>query len=169
MLWGLVGGYLGVELAKWALHISTSTGDTFVVPVALAIAIGRIGCLMYGCCYGIETNQHWGLRFPNAPDGGSLLRHPTQLYELAFHTLFALLAYRAVRAGSARTNVMKGNWMPTYIVAYAAYRFLSEFLRPEARMLAGLTFYQWSSIAIAIGFSALIIDRMRSRRSQFND
>ena len=40
ILTGLVGGYLGVEIAKWSLEVRTRTGDSFVLPVALAIAVG---------------------------------------------------------------------------------------------------------------------------------
>ncbi len=62
ILWGLAGGYIGVEIAKWAFHVKASTGDTIVVPVAITVAIGRLGCFLYGCCYGVATNQTWGIR-----------------------------------------------------------------------------------------------------------
>jgi prolipoprotein diacylglyceryltransferase len=160
VLWALVGGYVGVEVAKWALHVSTSTGDTFVIPVALAIAIGRIGCFLYGCCYGIETNQSWGIRFAGAVDGGTVLRHPTQLYEIVFHVSFALIAWTAI--SSQRGHAMlKGNWMPIYMIGYAVFRFVSEYWRPETRLAAGLTFYQWSAVTIAIAFGCLLTYRIQ--------
>ncbi len=161
ILWGLTGGYIGVEVSKWALHVKASTGDTFVVPVALTVAIGRLGCFLYGCCYGVATNQTWGIRFQIAPDAGSLLRHPTQLYELLFHLSFAATASAAF-ARPNRPNMhesLRGNWMPIYLIAYSAYRFISEFWRPEERISNGLTFYQWSSIAIAISFMILLTVR----------
>lgn len=45
---GLVGGYFGVEAAKWALDITIKTGDNFAAPVAVAIAVavGRLACFM---------------------------------------------------------------------------------------------------------------------------
>src|SRR5437660_9018937 len=42
IVFGLVGGYFGVELAKWALRIRVKTGDSFAVPVAAAVAVGRL-------------------------------------------------------------------------------------------------------------------------------
>lgn len=158
ILWALVGGYIGVEIAKWSLHVSTSTGDTFVIPIALAIAIGRLGCLLYGCCYGIETDQTWGVRFWGAPDGGAILRHPAQLYEMIFHVSFALIAWIGISHPRA-PNWLRGNWMPIYLITYATFRFVSEYWRPEQRLAGGMTFYQWRAIIIAIGFATLLTVR----------
>ena len=47
ILCGLVGGYFGVELMKWAKDIKIKTGDSFAVPVAVGIAIGRWGCFLW--------------------------------------------------------------------------------------------------------------------------
>ncbi len=166
ILWGLTGGYIGVEVAKWALHVTASTGDSFVVPVAITVAIGRVGCFLYGCCYGVATNQTWGIRFPIAPDAGTLLRHPTQLYELLFHLSFAAIASAALSQPRESNSLkrLRGNWMPIYLITYSAYRFTSEFWRPEERVSIGLTFYQWSSIAIGFSFALLLVARAKSDR-----
>ena len=165
VLWGLTGGYIGVEVAKWALHVKVSTGDTFVVPIALAVAIGRVGCFLFGCCYGVATNQGWGVRFLNASDGGTVLRHPTQLYELLFHLSFAIIASMALSGSTSYLpRQVRGNWMPLYLIAYSIYRFFSEYLRPEEHLSFGWTFYQWSSLVIASAFSGLLV--VRGLRSQ---
>src|SRR5690242_4226607 len=44
IVFGMIGGYLGVELAKAYLGVTVKTGDTYAVPVAVAVAIGRLGC-----------------------------------------------------------------------------------------------------------------------------
>jgi len=36
--------------------------------------------------------------------------------------------------------------MKAYILAYLLYRFATEFIRPEPRVLAGLTAYQWAAV-----------------------
>lgn len=147
ILLGLAGGYAGVELTKWSLDVRTRTGDSFVLPVATAIAIGRLGCFVGGCCYGTPTALPWGVVFPKVD---SLARHPTQLYESAFHAtcgcLFALLLAR---------GWFRGNLIKLYIIVYAVYRFASESIRPEIRYWAGLTAYQWASLALIVGFAAL--------------
>lgn len=161
ILWGLAGGYLGVEVAKWSLMIRGTTGDSFVVPVAAAVAVGRIGCLLYGCCYGLPTDQTWGIRSVAAPDGGALLRHPAQVYEFVFHIGFAAIAWVAIGRGRGR-----GTWMPGYIACYSSFRFASEFWRAEPPWLGGWTFYQCSAVLIGIPFLAItLLRRLRPMTS----
>lgn len=150
ILCGIVGGYLGVEVAKWSLDIRIKTGDTFAAPVALAVAIGRLACFCGGCCYGTPTSLPWGVCFSTAPDAGQLARHPTQLYESAFHfTCAAVLLWLGSR------GYLRGQRIQLYILAYLAYRFLTEMIRPEAELLFGLTAYQWAALALAPIFLAL--------------
>jgi phosphatidylglycerol:prolipoprotein diacylglycerol transferase len=144
ILLGLAGGYLGVEIAKWCLDIQTRTGDTFAVPVAVSIAIGRVGCFFGGCCFGTPTDLPWGVVFPHAD---ACPRHPTQLYEAAFHAMAALLL-----AGALSRGLWRGHLIKVYIIGYAIDRFFSEFLRPEARFVGDLTAYQWASVVLALGF-----------------
>ena len=158
VLWGLAGGYLGVEVAKWSLYVRERTGDRFVVPVAAAIAIGRLGCLSYGCCYGVPTDQSWGVRSSMA-DGAAVLRHPVPLYEFAFHSGFALIAWFGIGKGRMRTH-----WMLVYLIAYAVFRFISEWWREEAIVLGNLTFYQCSAIVIGIVFALVLRSRLRGNR-----
>lgn len=140
ILTGLVGGYLGVEVAKWSLMIQVRTGDSFVLPVAAAIAVGRLGCFWIGCCYGRPTEMPWGVVFSQV-DG--LPRHPTQLYEAAFH-LIALFGFWRL----AQKGYWPGQRIKLYVILYAAYRFWSEWWRPEEALYAGLTGYQFASLWI---------------------
>ena len=64
---GLIGAYLAVELMKRVLDVRVKTGDTFALPLALALALGRLGCYCNGCCYGVETGLPWGTPFLNVP------------------------------------------------------------------------------------------------------
>ena len=149
ILCGLVGGYFGVELAKWMLGVRTKTGDSFAVPVAAAVGVGRLGCFYAGCCYGTPTRLPWGVTFPTVD---SLPRHPTQLYEASFHLSAAVILFWLQRRGMFRGQLIK-----LYILAYLAYRFVTEWIRPEARLAAGLTGYQWAAILLAILFGWLWI------------
>lgn len=145
ILFGLAGGYLGVEIAKWQSGIRTKTGDSFAVPVAVAIAIGRLACLVAGCCYGTATTLPWGIDF-----GDGIRRHPTQVYETLFHLSAAILLEQLYRR-----RLFQGQLIKLYILMYLAYRFVTEFIRPEPVVAGGLTFYQWSCLLLAPVFIIL--------------
>lgn len=147
ILCGLVGGYFGVEVAKWSLGVCAKTGDSFAVPVATAVGIGRLACFQAGCCYGTPTSLAWGVVFP-AVDLQP--RHPTQLYETVFHLSLACLLWLLFKRG-----VLRGQLVKLYILLYAAYRFVTEFIRPEANLWGGLTGYQYATFALAILFAWL--------------
>jgi len=144
ILFGMVGGYFGVEFAKWWIGLTVKTGDTFVVPVAASIAVGRLACFCGGCCYGTATSLPWGMRFPAVDD---LFRHPTQLYEAIFH-LFAAISCGIL----IRRQVLRGQLIKLYFITYFCYRFATDFIRPEARLTGGLTAYQWSAVLFALLF-----------------
>lgn len=163
ILAGLVGGYAGVEAMKWALEIRTRTGDTFAVSVPFAIAIGRLACFHAECCYGNPTDLPWGVVFPTVD---SRPRHPTQIYESMFH-----LACAIVLAFLRSRGVFRGDLIKLYFVLYAAYRFFSEYLRPEPILLAGLTAYQLFCIVIGAIFAMMFWHSrwtMRTRSVQPN-
>jgi phosphatidylglycerol:prolipoprotein diacylglycerol transferase len=153
LMMGLVGGYFGVEAAKWALHITVKTGDSFAVPVAAAIGVGRLACFSAGCCHGDATELPWGVVFLD--DG--VARHPTQLYESAFH-----FGCAAILAHLQSRGIFRGNLIKLYIVAYMIYRFATEFIRPEPKLWLDLTIYQWGAIVFSPVFALLWL---RDRRS----
>jgi phosphatidylglycerol---prolipoprotein diacylglyceryl transferase len=85
----LIGGLVTVELVKRYIKLRTSTGDLYAIPLALGVAVGRIGCFLTGLSdntYGTPTNLPWGVNF-----GDGIPRHPTQLYEIAF--ILALIPF----------------------------------------------------------------------------
>ena len=154
VLWGLVGGYIGVVLAKGALGVQTRTGDSFVVPVAIAIAVGRIGCLAAGCCGGREFGNPWVF---DALAGVSMTiqSHPVPIYEMVFHVGFAVVAMTA--GGEEVARWLRNRWMPAYVCGYAVFRFWTEYLRREPVWWGGLTFYQCSALVIALAFFAVLL------------
>ncbi len=144
---GLAGAYLAVEVAKWVLGVRVKTGDTFALPLALALAVGRWGCFFNGCCYGRPTGLPWGVTF--LVNGTPVRCHPTQAYESFFHLLMAGVLLLALRC-----DVLRYQRLKLYLIAYGMYRFLTEFIRPEPVWQAGLTFYQWAALALVAGLAA---------------
>jgi prolipoprotein diacylglyceryltransferase len=137
---GLAGAYLSVELVKLVLGIRVKTGDTFALPLALALAVGRWGCFFNGCCYGTPTTLPWGVDF-----GDGVLRHPTQIYESIFHLSMAGLLLLLINLDLLHCQRLK-----LYLIAYGVYRFATEYIRPEPAWQLGLTFYQWVSLALIV-------------------
>src|SRR6267142_4282563 len=59
ILGGLLGGYAGVEVAKKLVNYRGVTGDWFALIAPIAITLGRIGCLLHGCCQGCVCQPAW--------------------------------------------------------------------------------------------------------------
>jgi len=150
ILGGIFGGYLAIEITKWMMGIHQKTGDSFAVPLAAAIAIGRLACFVAGCCYGTATELPWGCQFPLAHDPPGFLRHPTQLYEVAFHSSAILILWIA-----ERRNWLVHQRLKAYLMAYLIFRFMTEWIRPEPIIAAGLTGYQIACMVLWILLAAL--------------
>jgi phosphatidylglycerol:prolipoprotein diacylglycerol transferase len=133
---GLVGGYLGAMLTEWALGIQGFSCDVLAAPLAAAIGVGRLACFQAGCCYGTATSLPWGVDF-----GDGCRRHPTQLYESAFHLTAAAVLFQL-----QRRQMFRGQLIRLYFVAYFVYRFSTEFIRPEPRIFFRLTGYQMAAL-----------------------
>jgi phosphatidylglycerol:prolipoprotein diacylglycerol transferase len=155
---GLMGAYFLVELGKWWMAIPVKTGDTFALPLACALVVGRWGCFCNGCCYGTPTELPWGRDF-----GDGLLRHPTQAYESLFHLSMAFVLWLLLRE-----EILRGHHLQIYLIAYGIYRFLTEYIRPEPISLGGLTFYQWASLGLIVAMVAQWWSQLRDERVKKN-
>jgi phosphatidylglycerol:prolipoprotein diacylglycerol transferase len=149
---GLLGAYAGVELAKLGLDVRVKTGETFALPLAAALAVGRWGCFCTGCCFGLPTDLPWGVDF-----GDGISRHPTQAYESLFHLGMAVVLVAVIRYDVLRTHRLK-----FYLVAYGCYRFATEYIRPEPIAGLRLTFYQWASLVL---IAAMVLQWACERRA----
>jgi phosphatidylglycerol:prolipoprotein diacylglycerol transferase len=119
---GLLGAILGVETAKRLLHWKASTGDGFVLPLMVALVIGRIGCQVSGISdltYGNMTTLPWGWDY-----GDGLPRHPTALYEIL--GIIALARVLTI----ARFSTRRGDRFRAFMVGYLLLRFCLDFLKP---------------------------------------
>jgi phosphatidylglycerol:prolipoprotein diacylglycerol transferase len=137
ILGGLFGGSIGVLITKRILGIHDRRGNQFAPAIALGIAIGRIGCLLAGCCYGIPTSLPWGLDF-----GDGILRHPTQLYESFFclGLFFYLLTVKS-------RLIQPGKLFQRFMTIYLSFRFIIEFIRVEPIVMWGFTGFQFACLA----------------------
>ena len=148
------GGLVAVELVKRLIGVREPTGDLFAVPLALGIAIGRIGCFLSGLndhTYGLATTLPWGVDF-----GDGVRRHPTQLYE----SLFALLLAVALSALARRPH-RQGDVFKMFLGSYMAFRLVIDGLKPGVALAFGLTAIQWTALAVIVFYACYFIKRMR--------
>jgi prolipoprotein diacylglyceryltransferase len=137
---GLLGGLVAVELAKRRIGETTPTGDLYVFPLIVGIAVGRIGCFLTGLgddTYGVATRLPWGVDF-----GDGIPRHPTQLYEIAF-----LAGLAGVLAWRARRPYPRGDLFKAFMAAYLGWRLAIDFLKPAHVTLLGMTPIQLACLA----------------------
>ena len=112
-----------------------TTCDMFAPGIALAQGVGRMGCLLAGCCYGQPTEAPWGITFTStlaAANAGTPLGialHPTQIYEAA--AVLAILGVLLI--GEHRWRAFPGRTFWTYLLLYGASRIALELYRGDPR------------------------------------
>ncbi len=117
----------GIGYMIWQGIPIMSTLDCFGPAVPLAHASGRIGCFLFGCCFGIECDLPWALKMPPAgPAGEWVYRHPTQLYEFALLLILAYVLHRFIDRPHTPGLVFVG-----YGYGYAMIRFPLEMIRAD--------------------------------------
>ncbi len=104
-----------------------SLGDYAAPGLAIGIAVGRLGCLLAGCCYGSPTDLPWAVHFPASHATHGIGVHPVQLYDVAF----GLIAFAALAWGYARRR-FGGESFAALIAGYAVWRFVTELFRADA-------------------------------------
>jgi prolipoprotein diacylglyceryl transferase len=139
ILGGLAGAYVGGHLTKRLLGYRERTGDLFAPAIAIGMAVGRWGCF-FSETPGTPTTLPWGITvdaataalMPNCPANVPL--HPSFVYEIAFHAaMFGALWWLRPRVP------VKGELFKIYLLAYAVFRFLVEFVRGNPELALGLS------------------------------
>ena len=148
ILGALLGGYAGVEVAKKLIHYPNPTGDFFAIVAPVGIFLGRIGCLLHGCCLGRECEPSWW----TMRDSLGVDRWPAVPVEMAFNAL-ALGGALLLR----RLRLLPGQHFHLYLIAYGLFRFVHEWMRATPRIGHGFSGYQFAALAVAalgiVGFA----------------
>ena len=154
----LLGGYVAVELAKKFLKYSGATGDWFAVIVPVGIMLGRIGCMMQGCCLGKVCTANWF----TINDVNGVPRWPASQVEFIFNALM-LGVVLMLRWG----KIAPGQLFHIYLIAYGVFRFFHEFLRDTPAILGPFSGYQIAALAIIILGATGFVWRRRADESLF--
>jgi phosphatidylglycerol:prolipoprotein diacylglycerol transferase len=178
---GLVwyGGFIGgVSAYGWQIRRrklpAATMFDATAPALAVAYAVGRLGCFLVGDDYGLPTDAWYGVAFPEGsppssagylrsvgadvpagiPDTQILAVHPTQLYEIGI----ALVMFWILWTIGRRAH-RQGQLFGLFMAMYAVERFIIEFVRAKGdRILFGLSTSQIASM-IVLGLGLWLITR----------
>ncbi len=146
--------------------------DLVIPSFFLALAFGRLGCLMNGCCWGDACSLPWAITFPQgsvpfrtlvgrgflAPDASTTFRmHPSQIYSTLNSIVLAL-----VTATAFRYSRRHGETLAIALVTYPITRLLLEVLRGDelGQFGTSLTISQCFSLlllTLGLGFTAWLV------------
>jgi phosphatidylglycerol---prolipoprotein diacylglyceryl transferase len=184
---GLVwyGGFIGAALLiYWRLRrekVAIPTVADAVAPaLAVAYAVGRLGCFLVGDDYGRPSDVPWAIAFPNGappstaenlreqfgvpippgvPGDAVLAVHPTQLYEIAMSLIIFAIIWR-LRERIAPAGAL----FSIYIALAGVERFVVEIFRAkDDRFFGALTMAQLISLGLVAAGIAGAAHLMRNR------
>lgn len=145
------GAVLGAALGIWIYVKITKKEigyffDLIAPSVVVAQAVvGRVGCTLNGCCYGLETSLPWGVVYTNpaslAPLGIAV--HPTTVYEI----IYGLIVFGVLVKLRGRFKP-DGSLFLIYLGLYAVWRLGIDFIREGNPFLFGLHQAQVISIIV---------------------
>jgi len=174
----IYGGVIGATLGSWLYLRFSSRGkervqdffsvtDLIAPGIILAQAIGRVGCLINGCCWGLPAADWlpWSVVYTH-PNSYALLNiplHPTQVYEI----IFALVCFVILLRLTGRLKPA-GSVFMVYFIMYSAWRIGIGFLRDADVYFAfGLSQAQILSIVVlAVSVFIFIYRRRRVREEE---
>jgi prolipoprotein diacylglyceryltransferase len=149
---GLLGGLIGVEIAKQFLGVKHSSGDLFCLPIILGMIIGRIGCFLSGIedsTHGLPTDFILGMNL-----GDGIPRHPTAFYEIGVLIFIGLLLINVRK----HWILAEGSLFKLFMISYLSWRLGIEFLKPVYQYEPiGLSAIQMACLAGLIYYSKVIL------------
>ena len=160
----IYGAVLGAALGVWIYSLFSKKfsfgymADMLAPGIILAQAIGRVGCTLNGCCYGVETDIFCAIIYEHPESLGPLgiPVHPTQVYEIIYNlVVFGILLFFR---GKFRPD---GSLFLIYLTFYAAWRLGVDFIRDGTDFLFGLHEAQIISIIVLIVTITLMAWRTR--------
>ena len=136
----IYGAVLGAALGIWVYSKFSKLrfgyiADLIVPGLILAQVVGRIGCTINGCCYGLPTSLPWGIVYTHPDSLGPLgvAVHPTQVYEIIY--LLMIFGVALWLRGWLKPD---GSLFLVYLGLYSAWRIGIDFLREGTPFLFSL-------------------------------
>jgi phosphatidylglycerol---prolipoprotein diacylglyceryl transferase len=161
---GLVwyGGMLGVVLmlffyTTWRRINFWKLADIITPPAAAGLAIGRIGCVLSGCCYGSYCALPWAIRYPLSHLTNGLPVHPVQLYETLCLVVLIVIMQKVERGSR-----FYGPVTCLFFIGYGLIRFALEYIRGDRLVwITPLNLSASQVISLLFVLAGLVIWRLR--------
>lgn len=135
---GLLFGFLAAEITKPFLGYKLPPNDRFAMVLPFSVAIGRIGCLLAGCCRGLFFDSRFSIEYSD-----HITRHAIPFYEMTFHVSMGILFVNLVRRKKC-----EGQIFALYLMSYGGFRFFTEFMRETPKTYGNFSLYQWLCLAM---------------------
>lgn len=149
------GAILGAFLSAFILSAMSkkisflTLCEAAALPVLLAIAVGRWGCFLNGCCVGLPTKFFTAVHFPQDPAG--VTRHPVQIYYSLFALISLLILLGVEKRLSKKISLSESHSIiaPLTLIAYGVMRLLVDYTR-TSRPLSWRVANEWHYKMLAI-------------------
>ncbi len=155
---GWYGGVAGAVIACITAPLFGMPALPLLAAVAVAAPwiqlIGRLRCLVQGCCHGARASEAVGIRYlhrrsrvTQIADLANVPLHPTPLYSIIGNLLIGVVLLRLRLLGAP-----DGLELGTYFLLSGLARFVEESYRgePQTKVIGGLRIYQWLAIASVV-------------------
>jgi len=151
----LVGAVIGALLAERWMGLSGFVSlAALSVTAPLMQALGRLRCLVQGCCHGAPASEHMGIKITEPHSrvchlaklhGVSI--HPTPVYSIIGNFFVGLVVFRMASVGAPASSIIG-----VYLILSSAARFVEETYRgePQTPVFGGLKLYQWISVVLSV-------------------
>ena len=165
ILGGLLGGWAGIEFAKRTVGITRYTGDEFARIIPLGIGIGRLSCMIHGCCSGRPVTEVLPVAWASRLQGLGISTWPAPWIEIGFQLSFWLVCI-----WTKNVPLLKGQQFNLYLISYGLFRTVHEFFRATVRYEGtDLSPYMILGTAMAIaGVIAFAIRHLAKKNQQGN-
>ncbi len=162
---GILGAALGLFVySKFSNFKALYLFDVMAPGIALAQIVGRLGCLINGCCHGVACDLAWAVTYTHPNSYAESLNvpfHPVQLYEMIFLLILAIaliLLKKKIR--------FIGSQFLMYFGCYSLFRIAVGFIRENQEVFGGLVQSQVIGIIVAVVcFSGLIYQFIKYKKN----
>lgn len=182
----MAGLLLGISLSRLLDVPLGRLADGVSIGLPLGIAVGRLGCLACGCCYGIPCKVPWlSIQYPKTIDvsgavvSGTVYAEHLQagiigpdadrsapVFAVPIFESIVCCAIAAMLAIMWRRRVLRGRLLGVSVGLYAAWRFVAETLRRRDVWHADvLSLYQWISVIVVISAATFVAISLTKRVS----